>query len=194
MGLQRGRRKPQAGRPSHGFARSRPLGADRSRFRMEAWLFAAVEPLLTIERRAQPVATHGNRFGLFLRLVGAVDLPLIAAGCNPGLGCRPAFLRRWRLLNAVPLSRSPQWDSSGTPREQEAPRTDIRSPARTGRSHRDHHAQEGCGNGGGILARACVLGAEEGLQLGLQVGLADVGCCSFERVHRRSVVRPEETN
>ena len=30
------------------------------------------------------------------------------------IGCRPAFLRRWRLLNTVPLTGSPQWDSSGT--------------------------------------------------------------------------------
>src|SRR5260221_13460701 len=58
----------------------------------------------------------------------------------------------------------------------------------------DRHAQEGCGNGGGILARVCVLGVEEGLQLGLQIGFAVVGCCGFERVHRWSVVRPEQTN
>src|SRR6266516_4396815 len=58
-------------------------------------------------------------------------------------------------------------------------------------SHRDRYAQEGCGNGGGILARACVLAVEQIVQLGLQIVLAAVGCCSFERVHRRPVIRPE---
>ncbi len=58
-------------------------------------------------------------------------------------------------------------------------------------SHRDRHTQEGCRNGGGILGRACVLAVEEGVQFGLQFGLAAVGGCRFERVHGRAVVRPE---
>src|SRR5580765_3413567 len=63
-----------------------------------------------------------------------------------------------------------------------------------GRSHGDRDAEEGCGNGGGVIGRACVLGAEEGVQLSLKIGLAAVGRCGFERVHRWSVVRPEETD
>ena len=41
-------------------------------------------PLLTMERLRQPVAAGGNGFGLFSRFQRAVDLPLIAAGCNHG--------------------------------------------------------------------------------------------------------------
>jgi hypothetical protein len=37
-----------------------------------------------MERRKQPVAAGGKRFGLFLRFTVPVDLPLIATGCNPG--------------------------------------------------------------------------------------------------------------
>src|SRR5215210_8727228 len=49
-----------------------------------------------------------------------------------------------------------------------AARPSIGWPARrTTNSNCHRHAQEGCGNGGGTLARACVLGVEEGLQLGL---------------------------
>jgi hypothetical protein len=43
------------------------------------------DPLLTMERRTQPVATHGNGSGLFLRFLRPRDLPLIATGCNHGL-------------------------------------------------------------------------------------------------------------
>jgi hypothetical protein len=42
------------------------------------------DALLTMERRTQPVAIHGNGFGLFLRFVRPRDLPLIATGCNHG--------------------------------------------------------------------------------------------------------------
>jgi hypothetical protein len=42
------------------------------------------------------------------------------------------------------------------------------------RSHRDRHAHEGCGNGGGITARVGVLSGEELLQFGEQLGLAAV--------------------
>jgi hypothetical protein len=37
-----------------------------------------------MERRRQPVAAEGNGFGLFLGFPHPVDLPMIAAGCNPG--------------------------------------------------------------------------------------------------------------
>jgi len=36
------------------------------------------------ERRMQPVATHGNGSGLFLRFLRTRSLPLIATGCNHG--------------------------------------------------------------------------------------------------------------
>src|SRR5437879_4010215 len=42
------------------------------------------DALLTMERRRQPVAASGSGFRLFLRLRGAVDLPVIADGCNHG--------------------------------------------------------------------------------------------------------------
>jgi hypothetical protein len=32
----------------------------------------------------QPVATHGNGFGLFFRLSRLDDLPLMATGCDHG--------------------------------------------------------------------------------------------------------------
>jgi hypothetical protein len=38
-----------------------------------------------MERLKQPVAAHGNGFGLFSRIRREVDLPLIATGCNHGL-------------------------------------------------------------------------------------------------------------
>jgi len=37
-----------------------------------------------MEPRPQLVAAGGNGFGLFLRVWDAVDLPLIATGCNHG--------------------------------------------------------------------------------------------------------------
>ena len=40
--------------------------------------------VLTMELRTQPVATHGNGFGLFSPLPRASDLPLIATRCNHG--------------------------------------------------------------------------------------------------------------
>src|SRR5512132_3987648 len=42
------------------------------------------EPLLTMELLTQPVATGRNGFGLISALPRAVDLPLIATGCNHG--------------------------------------------------------------------------------------------------------------
>jgi hypothetical protein len=42
------------------------------------------DPLLTMYRRTQPVATHGKGFGLFLRFLRPRDLPLIATCCNHG--------------------------------------------------------------------------------------------------------------
>ena len=39
---------------------------------------------LTMRSTPQLVATHGNGFGLFLRLPRRSDLPLIATGCNHG--------------------------------------------------------------------------------------------------------------
>src|SRR5882724_9389932 len=44
----------------------------------------AADALLTMERPTEPVAAAGNGFCLFSRFPGAVDLPSIAAGCNPG--------------------------------------------------------------------------------------------------------------
>jgi len=49
-----------------------------------------------MERLTQPVAAGGNGFGLFLRVWDAVDLPLIATGCNHGapwsrMGPQPAL-------------------------------------------------------------------------------------------------------
>ena len=65
------------------------------------------------------------------------------------------------------------------------------SRSRYALSHCDRDAQEGCRDGGGILARACVLAVEEGFELAMQLGLAAVGCCSRVRVHGRPVIRPE---
>src|SRR5947207_11245847 len=42
------------------------------------------DALLTMERLRQPVAVGGNGFALFSVFTDPVDLPLIAAGCNPG--------------------------------------------------------------------------------------------------------------
>jgi hypothetical protein len=39
---------------------------------------------LTMERRTQPVAIHGNGLRLFSRFLGPFHLPLIATGCIPG--------------------------------------------------------------------------------------------------------------
>jgi hypothetical protein len=37
-----------------------------------------------MERLTQPLAASSNGFGFFLRVWDAVDLPLIASGCNHG--------------------------------------------------------------------------------------------------------------
>jgi hypothetical protein len=42
------------------------------------------DPLLTMERRTQPVAIYGNGFGLFFPLPRLIDLPMIATSCNHG--------------------------------------------------------------------------------------------------------------
>jgi hypothetical protein len=47
-------------------------------------MYGAVDPFLTMRSKQQPLATDGNGFRLFMRLRLAVDLPLIAAGCDPG--------------------------------------------------------------------------------------------------------------
>src|SRR6476620_11407862 len=60
--------------------------------------------------------------------------------------------------------------------------------------NRDRYPQEGCGNGGGTLARACVLAVEEGVQLTVQLGIATVGSGGVEGVHSRSVIRSERGN
>jgi hypothetical protein len=52
---------------------ARDLAADRT-----------VDPLLTMRSFRQLVATHGNGFGLFLRLPRLSDLRLIATYCNHG--------------------------------------------------------------------------------------------------------------
>jgi hypothetical protein len=39
---------------------------------------------LTMRSAWQRVATEGNGFGLFLRVLRRSDLPLIATGCNHG--------------------------------------------------------------------------------------------------------------
>jgi hypothetical protein len=45
---------------------------------------AAPPDLLTMRSDQQPVATDGNGFGLFSPFAHAVDLPLVATGCNRG--------------------------------------------------------------------------------------------------------------
>jgi hypothetical protein len=42
------------------------------------------DALLTMRSFRQPVATHGNGYGLFRPLRRSVDLRLIATGCNDG--------------------------------------------------------------------------------------------------------------
>src|SRR5262245_58197783 len=49
-------------------------------------------------------------------------------------------------------------------------------------------AQEGCGNGGDILARAAVLAVEQSLQFLLQVGGSSVLFRRLEGVHRWPIV------
>src|SRR5947207_13127942 len=49
----------------------------------KGWQLTA-DALLTMERRRQPVAIHGNGFRLFLRLLPLSDSPLIATSCNHG--------------------------------------------------------------------------------------------------------------
>src|SRR5213592_2271171 len=58
-------------------------------------------------------------------------------------------------------------------------------------SHGDRNAQEGCRNGGGILARAFVLAGKQLFQLSLQVSRSAVLFCGFECIHGRPVVFPE---
>jgi hypothetical protein len=52
-------------------------------FAEPSWTRTA-DPLLTMERLRQLVATHGNDFGLFRAFLGEQHLPLIATGCNHG--------------------------------------------------------------------------------------------------------------
>jgi hypothetical protein len=54
-------------------------GALRCRVRQQT-----VDPLLTMRSSRQRVATHGDGFGLFLRLPRRSDLRLVATGCNYG--------------------------------------------------------------------------------------------------------------
>jgi len=44
----------------------------------------AVDPLLTMERFRQSVATHGNGFGFILRFLTVLDLRPVATGRNHG--------------------------------------------------------------------------------------------------------------
>src|SRR5439155_26448019 len=55
-------------------------------------------------------------------------------------------------------------------------------------SKRDRNTQEGCRNGGGILARALVLAGKQLFQLSLQVSRSAVLFCGFECIHGRPVV------
>ena len=55
----------------------------------------------------------------------------------------------------------------------------------------DCNAQEGCWNGGSILALASVLAVEQIFQFLLQVSRSIILFCSFERIHGRSVVFSE---
>src|SRR5260370_6919274 len=63
-------------------------------------------------------------------------------------------------------------------------------PLRTA-SKRDRNAQEGCRNGGGILARAFVLTGKQLFQLSLQVSRSATLFCGFECIHGQPVVFPE---
>jgi hypothetical protein len=58
-------------------------------------------------------------------------------------------------------------------------------------SKRDRNAQEGCRNGGGILARAFVLAGKQLFQLSLQISRSAVLFRGFECIHGRPVVFPE---
>jgi hypothetical protein len=58
-------------------------------------------------------------------------------------------------------------------------------------SNRDRNAQEGCRNGGVILARAFVLAGKQLFQLSLQVSRSAVPFCGFECIHGRPVVFPK---
>src|SRR2546429_9399576 len=58
-------------------------------------------------------------------------------------------------------------------------------------SNRDRNTQEGCRNGGGILARAFVLAGKQLFQLSLQISRSTVLFRGFECVHGRSVIFPE---
>ena len=57
---------------------ARALGDLRNRWQ------AVANALFTMRCFPQLVATHGNGFGLFLRLPPRSDLLLIATGCNHG--------------------------------------------------------------------------------------------------------------
>src|SRR6266496_807410 len=58
-------------------------------------------------------------------------------------------------------------------------------------SNRGGNTQEGCRNGGGILARAFVLAGKQLFQLSLQISRSAVLFCGFECIHGRPVVFPE---
>src|SRR2546423_12155339 len=64
-------------------------------------------------------------------------------------------------------------------------------PSQSCGSAHTRHAQEGCGNRGGILAGALVLRVEQSFQLPLEVRGSTVLLGGFERVHRRPVVLSE---
>src|SRR5437764_11491901 len=57
--------------------------------------------------------------------------------------------------------------------------------------NRDRNTQEGCRNGGVILARAFVLAGKQLFQLSLQVIRSTVLFCGFECIHGRPIVFPE---
>src|SRR3954470_9257388 len=61
-------------------------------------------------------------------------------------------------------------------------------------SNRDRNTQEGCRNGGSILARAFILAGKQLFQLSLQVSRSTVLFCGFECIHGRPVVFPEFIN
>ena len=65
----------------------------------------------SMERLRQPAAASGNGFRLFSRFRGAVDLPAIAAGCNPGApaasGCRTS--RRFDPNTRIVARECPSW-------------------------------------------------------------------------------------
>src|SRR5205823_7621450 len=84
--------------------------------------------------------------------------------------------------------------SASSPQSDSGPRQPAclinLTPLRTA-SKRDRNAQEGCRNGGSILARAFVLTGKQLFQLSLQISRAAVLFCGFECIHGRPVVFPE---